>query len=742
MADIFISYARADRPGVEKLASTLDAAGFSVWWDRLIDGGSEYSADIEAELNAAKVVIVAWSGASRNSRWVKDEASAAADAGKLIPITLDGDLAPIGFRQFQAIDFKNWNGRTDAEMLIDLLRIVSARISGKASEPPPNISSAPNSIFSKRNFLVSGIALGAVLIALVLALNWRPAEGGRDAAAIEQAEMFADAAGIIDDKSIAVLPFANLSAKPEDGFFALGIHDQVLTQLSKIADVRVISRTSVMGYRETAKQIPEIALELGVAMILEGTVNRSGDRVRINVKLFDAKKERLVWEDSSDNALSADNLFEIQNKITRNIADRLGAAITGAEKTAISEKPTSNIEAYSAFLKGKSKGRYADNTEKDFAEAISEFDKAILLDPFFAAAYAEKANAHLALYWSGANRAANLVEARAALDRAFELAPESIDTLTALGIFYYRVLFDYDRAEDYLSKAVKLAPGNTIAWGYLGAVLRRSGRVDEAVAPFKKANTLSPLRPGQAAEVVYTLGLAGRIDEALEIADRAREINPDAPYLIGASVSVAVLGNDVDRAWRGAGDFGFIDSGAYDFFRSQMTLYLRDEEKIRALISNWPPPREDAPFLNYFDLMRVIAQYRLGEMTEAQPLLDQLQTRLEAALADDLDHDENRKIIIAVYALQKDIEKMRVAHRAMMENPPKDRMWLFEEGFVVVIAHALAGEHETALALIEQLMNLASPAQFARVEASPFFDDYRDLTNYRVLKQRYDDWRN
>ena len=233
----------------------------------------------------------------------------------------------------------------------------------------------------------------------------------------------------------------------------------------------------------------------------------------------------------------------------------------------------------------------------------------------------------------------------------------------------------------------------------------------------------------------------GDINEALNIADRALNINPDAPYLIGAAASVALLDNDRDRAWHAARNFGFIDSGAYDFFRSQMVLYLRDQEKIRAVMANWPAPRSDAPYLNYFDLMRVLAQYRLGEMNEAQALLDHLQSRVETVLAEDPDNDENRKIIIAVYALQNDIENMHAAHQAMMANPPRDKLWLLEEGFVVVIAHALAGEPETALALIEQLMDFSSPAQFARAELSPFFDDYRDLKKYQALKQRYDAWK-
>ena len=282
-----------------------------------------------------------------------------------------------------------------------------------------------------------------------------------------------------------------------------------------------------------------------------------------------------------------------------------------------------------------------------------------------------------------------------------------------------------------------MAPGDSDAMDFLGAAYRRAGHFDKAVGIYTKNFKLNPMRASTAADFAYTLGLAGEFDAARDVVRTGLTANPDAPYLLGASATVNIWNNDIDAAWQAARQFGFIDSGAYDFFRSQMVLYLRDDGKITALMENWPAPRNEAPFLDYFDLMRVIALRRLGETEESSELLGRLQPRIEAKLAENPLDNESRKIIIAIHGLRGDLERLRAAHEQMMANPPKDRLWLLEEGFVVVIAHAIAGENETALDLMEGLMDFVHPSQFARAELSPFFDDMRETPRYRALKARY-----
>ena len=406
MADVFISYSRNDRDAVTGIAEAIEAAGYSVWWDRLIEGGSEFSADIEKELDAATVAVVIWSSHSRVSRWVKDEASSAADLGKIIPVSLDGDPAPMGFRQFQLVDFKDWDKSPNSPETESLVRIIAGRLGEDA--PAPNYAPSPvvtQSFFKNRR---NQLLIGAVILA---------AFAGLASVLLSSApERVAPSREIVTDldtqKSVAVLPFTTFTDNDENEFFALGLHDEVLTQLAKIADMRVISRTSVMSYRDSGKTIPEIAAELGVAMIMEGSVNRIGEKIRINVKLFDAAKEQLVWEDTADTVLAVEDLFNLQTEITTNIARELGAVMTGAEQSAIATRPTQNTAAYDAYLKGKWAGRYGDATEAGFIDAIVLFDEAISLDPLFAEAYAEKAVAHLSLYWSGREKGKNLEAAQ------------------------------------------------------------------------------------------------------------------------------------------------------------------------------------------------------------------------------------------------------------------------------------------------------------------------------------------
>ena len=203
-----------------------------------------------------------------------------------------------------------------------------------------------------------------------------------------------------NDKSIAVLPLVNRSVNEEDTLFAEGLHDELLTQLSRISALKVISRTSVMGYAGTTKRIPEIGRELGVATLLEGGVQRSGNRVRINVQLIDAASDEHLWAEVYDRELTADNLFDIQSNITRAIADALQAVLTGEEEQKLEQNPTENVDAYAFYLRGKAASRGYGRQPVDIDESIAYFQSAIDLDPQFAAAYAVLAIDWTERFWT------------------------------------------------------------------------------------------------------------------------------------------------------------------------------------------------------------------------------------------------------------------------------------------------------------------------------------------------------
>ncbi len=249
-----------------------------------------------------------------------------------------------------------------------------------------------------------------------------------------------------DEKSIAVLPLVNRSINAEDAFFAEGLHDELLTQLSRISALRVISRTSVMGYAGTTKRIPEIARELGVKTLLEGGVQRSGSRVRINVQLIDAANDEHLWAEVYDRELTADNLFDIQSDITQAIAKALQAVLTGEEQQSLEQKPTENFEAYAYYLRGKAESRGYGRQTQDIDRTIASFQVAIDLDPQFAAAYAALAIDWTERFWGTNKLGSELQHALKALQQAQALAPESSETLTAEGYYHYWGHLDYAQA--------------------------------------------------------------------------------------------------------------------------------------------------------------------------------------------------------------------------------------------------------------------------------------------------------
>ncbi|GAF71782.1 unnamed protein product, partial [marine sediment metagenome] len=272
--------------------------------------------------------------------------------------------------------------------------------------------------------------------------------------------------------SIAVLPFDNLSDDKEDEFFSDGIHDEILMQISKISELNVISRSSVIRYKETDKSIPEIGKELGVSAILEGSIRRFGNRVRVTAQLIDAKTDYHIWSDTYDREMK--DIFEIQSDIARNIADTLRVELTSAEREYLEAKPTDNLEAYDFYLLGRDYGGRGGDENRRIA--IQMFQKAIDLDPEFALAYARLSRVHIRLYWNYYDRTPErLAKSKEAADKALELNPDLPEAHVALGRYYYDGYLDDDRALEQFAIARKSQPNNTELLAAIGYVQRSQG---------------------------------------------------------------------------------------------------------------------------------------------------------------------------------------------------------------------------------------------------------------------------
>src|SRR5262249_26322757 len=294
----------------------------------------------------------------------------------------------------------------------------------------------------------------------------------------------------IPEKSIAVLPFENLSSDKENAYFADGIQDEILTRLSKIADLKVISRTSTQHYKSAPDNLSEIAKQLSVTHIVEGSVQKNGESVRVNVQLIKAANDSHLWADTFDRKLS--DIFSVESDVARAIADQLRAKLTGQEEQAISAKPTDNIEAYDAYLRGLAYYLKTAIAPANFIGAQQYLREAVRLDPKFALAWALLSYIDAGGYLTRTLQPTITLreEARQAADTALALQPNLGETILAKGYYHYACLKDYETAVRYLEQARQLLPNKSVIPENLAYVTRRRGQCDRRRNYFINAERL------------------------------------------------------------------------------------------------------------------------------------------------------------------------------------------------------------------------------------------------------------
>ena len=358
----------------------------------------------------------------------------------------------------------------------------------------------------------------------------------------------AQSASSIPEKSIAVLPFENLSRDPDNVFFTDGVQDQILTALAKVADLKVISRTSAMQYKSgIARNLREIGQQLGVAHLLEGSVQRAGNKVRVNAQLIDARTDAHLWAENYDRPLA--DVFAIQSEIAQSIAEQLQARLSSRERKAIAEAPTTDLVANELYLRAR---KLQDFGGADgYRQAIGLLEEAVRRDPKFALAYAALSAVHLTLYWEGTDHTlARREQARIALQKAQELQPDAGGVHLAAGRYAYHGFRDYDRARQEFEAALRVLPNHSPVYMITAAVDRRQGRWDDALRHFDRAVELDPLNFTNLQESAFTREILNRFEEARPLLERALAINPKNSHV---RVELAMLpyyqAADV-RAWR------------------------------------------------------------------------------------------------------------------------------------------------------------------------------------------------
>src|SRR5215475_3361509 len=352
----------------------------------------------------------------------------------------------------------------------------------------------------------------------------------------------------VPEKSVAVLPFENLSSDKENAYFADGIQDEILTRLSKIADLKVISRTSTQHYKSAPENLPEIARQLGVAHVLEGSVQKSGEAVRVNVQLIKAANDSHLWADIYDRKLT--DIFAVESDVAKAIADQLRVKLTGQEEQAIAAKPTDNPEAYDAYLRGVAFTLKAAATPATALGAQKYLREAVRLDPNFALAWALLARVDAISHFTFNLQPTAVLdeETRHAAETALTLQPNLGEALLAKGYYYYACLKDYDAAVRYFEQARQVLPNNSRIPESLAYVARRRGQWDQSESYFNEAERLDPRDVSLLTEHGLSYGFRRRFPEALRKFDQALNITPDDPDVVVEKAGIAQAQGDLARA--------------------------------------------------------------------------------------------------------------------------------------------------------------------------------------------------
>ncbi len=387
----FLSYSHADQDRVRQLANALEQAGISVWWDTLIEGGAVFAKSVEVALARCDVVIVAWSKVSVSSDWVLDEASQGRDMRKLVPVSLDGTMPPLGFRQYLSVDLLGWRGDSQASQIATIVRGVEA-VAGRTTDASAyhgklHAPSSPQPArLSRRTMLLA--TAGSALAGAAGIIAWRTGRLGGGATA---------ATG----NSIAVLPFKNISGDTSQDYFSDGLSEELRSTLARNLKLQVMAQASAAKFRDRTEDAVTIASGLGVAYLLDGTVRKSGEVARITADLIDGHTGFSRWSQSFDRSLH--DIFAVQSEIARTVAGALAAAMVpdptipaGSAGALAAEGGTRSAEAFDAYLRGRALYDLSVDEASERA-ALTQFDAAIAADPNFAPAHAARARSLTAI---------------------------------------------------------------------------------------------------------------------------------------------------------------------------------------------------------------------------------------------------------------------------------------------------------------------------------------------------------
>jgi TolB-like protein/Tfp pilus assembly protein PilF len=547
------------------------------------------------------------------------------------------------------------------------------------------------------------------------------------------------------DRSIAVLPFQNLSSDPDNAYFADGIQEEVLTRLAKIGDLKVISRTSTQGYQSEPGNLAEIAKQLGVANILEGSVQKAGSQVRVNVHLVNVQTGSQLWAETYDRKLS--DIFSVESEIAKGIAESLQTKLTGREEQALAAKPTNNPQAYDDYLRGLTFEARSNYSSDALFKAIEYYDLAVRLDPNFALAWARLSGVHALLYSNrGDTSAARRDAAKEALENAQRLQPNSPETLLFTGYYQYWVLHDYGVAKATFERVSKKLPGNSEVLYALAAIARSEGHWDESVAYWERGLALNPRNTALLTEVAFTYAAIRQFPKAEKLYDRALNILPNELSLMALKASIyQAEGNLQESAKLLAQVNGEMNSDVA--IRIKLAQWRLERNFTEA--TRWVQARQDRLRLvsgidkGSKQLGNALVHRVAGDTTQAKAFAEQARNTLEPLRKEQPDNAFVAAALAVAYAMLDEKESaLNEAQRAITLSPSnKDRLSgpAFEENLALV--EMITGENTRAIATLSRLLQMPyagwlyspTPITSALLRLDPIWDPLRSDPAFQKL---------
>jgi len=717
---VFLSYARDDAAAARRIAEALRSAGLEVWFDENeLRGGDQWDAKIRKQINDCTLFlpIISSHTQERNKGYFRLEWKLAVEQTHLMlegvpflaPIVIDdttesGAAVPA---EFMRVQWTRLPGALPTPQFVGQVKRLLNKEQGAGGKEQGRGRMTEDS-HAPRKSGIPGWTWGA-LTAVAVGIGVALSVSRKPEPAPAAPKIVPPPASLLpspsrppsaDAKSIAVLPFTNMSDDKENAYFADGVHEDILTNLAKIADLKVISRTSVLEYRNTMKKIQQIAQELGVAYVLEGSVRRAGSKVRVVCQLIDGRTgQHVLAPDPYDRDLA--DIFAIQSELAKNIAEKLQAVLSSGEKAALERPPTESLAAYDLLLKARQLEERESNRRLRVSQTQPLYQNAVQLDPKFVLAWVGLAGTHLQTFNFLDRTAAEAAKAKAAIDRALALAPDNVQAVATLANYYIDVR-DFPRATEVVERLKRDFPTQAMTFYVRARVAGRQGQRAEAQACYREAVKLDPRSSAAWESLQSSLWGSRQYDEAAACARKVLEIVPDN---LGRKSSRALIAFDATGS-----------TAEMERLLASLTPEMRRNDPMAAaiveewarisgdadtVIRSWEENRQTRSNLDGRERVRAAAQAYLtkGQPDRARPVLEQECARLQGLLEKEPDNADNWAQLAYTRAMLGDQAGALAARQKAMADP------IISRSFNDSNFHAWLGNKDEALAALARQLS-------------------------------------